>query len=663
MHYLIILLLSLATIHVSAQNDFDSLMDIQEVTINANLRVHKSIAGMQITSIDSISYQQRANISLADVLSSNTGLFIKNHGRGALSTVSFRGTAPSHTQVMWNGLAISSPLTGMVDFSLIPSYIIDKVELKHGGASISEVSGGIGGLINIDNDVHYDSTFQLELLQGSGSYSTYDNYVKAGWGNKTFQLNSILYYNWSANDYPYVNHSIVHIDPVSEGISNPTSKNKNADYFKKGILQSFYYKVNTKNTIAVNYWGQHADRSLPAATSYEGPEFSNLNKQLVTDHRLNSEWNHYKHNSKFTFQSGFLHTNMLYRTDNYVSGLGVTPALYSLSKMNSFQQKAIYKINLRPSLTFESSLKSLYSSVLSLDTIANDGYSKERYDHSFYLSIQKSFASRFFTNIAVRQELVNKKISPFSPYLGFSFLPFRKYHTRIQGNISRTFKMPTLNDLYWVPGGNTKLKPELGWAGEAGIGQLWQFRSLVIDLEVNSFRSEIENWIIWLPGFKGYWEPRNIQKVLTYGYEGFLKFSVKKINWNIGMQANYALTHSLNKEKSELWGELNYNKQLVYIPIHSGSLRFVLNIKQWKAEWVHSSYSERYTTTTNETANRFRLYPYFMNDLHIGRSLKIRKLDLSLTFSIYNLFNETYHTILYRPMPGINYMFVIIFKL
>ncbi len=53
-----------------------------------------------------------------------------------MATASFRGTAPSHTQVSWNGISISSPMLGMVDFSLIPVYIIDDLTLKHGAASL-----------------------------------------------------------------------------------------------------------------------------------------------------------------------------------------------------------------------------------------------------------------------------------------------------------------------------------------------------------------------------------------------------------------------------------------------------------------------------------------------------------------------------------------------
>ena len=39
--------------------------------------------------------------------------------RQTLSTVAFRGTSPSHTQVTWNGMRINNPMLGMTDFSTI----------------------------------------------------------------------------------------------------------------------------------------------------------------------------------------------------------------------------------------------------------------------------------------------------------------------------------------------------------------------------------------------------------------------------------------------------------------------------------------------------------------------------------------------------------------
>ena len=58
--------------------------------------------GIQKTEIDSLALKENSALSLADILTYNSSLYVKNYGRATLSTVAFRGTSPSHTQVTWN---------------------------------------------------------------------------------------------------------------------------------------------------------------------------------------------------------------------------------------------------------------------------------------------------------------------------------------------------------------------------------------------------------------------------------------------------------------------------------------------------------------------------------------------------------------------------------
>ncbi len=105
--------------------------------------------GREETRIDSLALRESVPLSLADVLGFNSGIYIKDYGRATLATASFRGTSPSHTQVSWNGMRISSPMLGTTDFSMIPSYLIDKASILHGSSSLGEVGGGLGGLIKL----------------------------------------------------------------------------------------------------------------------------------------------------------------------------------------------------------------------------------------------------------------------------------------------------------------------------------------------------------------------------------------------------------------------------------------------------------------------------------------------------------------------------------
>ncbi|MCF8400714.1 MAG: TonB-dependent receptor plug domain-containing protein, partial [Bacteroidales bacterium] len=224
----ILSVLLMCTLGVFSQGIQDSVFQLKTVQVKAEQLFDKEEAGMKQMRVDSVILLEKVNLSLSDVLSENTSVFIKEHGRGALASASFRGTAPSHTQVNWNGININNPMAGMVDFSLIPVYVIDDVQLKFGAASIAGQSGGLGGSVNIGNRIDWQSEPAFRYIQGIGSYSTFDEFLQFGFGNSKIRSRTRLYHNYSKNDYTFINRGIGNVDPNTGSIVNPLDTNHNA---------------------------------------------------------------------------------------------------------------------------------------------------------------------------------------------------------------------------------------------------------------------------------------------------------------------------------------------------------------------------------------------------------------------------------------------------
>ncbi|MDR2084303.1 MAG: TonB-dependent receptor plug domain-containing protein [Bacteroidales bacterium] len=648
--------------NVDAQNIPDTIY-LPEFEVITNYIQEKETAGMKKSKVDSIVMKEKINVSLSELLSENTTVFIKNHGRGALATASFRGTAASHTQVTWNGMNINSPMTGMVDFSLIPVYLIDDLNLKYGAASITDNSGGLGGSINISNTADWNNRFNLKYLQGLGSYSTFDEFLHIGWGKSNIQLKTRIYHNYSKNNYTYLNRSIINYNPETNTYENPIDTNNNADYTRYGLLQEIYFKPNERNVISVKYWFQDADRTIPRATSYEGPDNSNLNNQNDIHHKVVSDWSRYGEKSKLHLQSGYYYQNLLYNLINNVIGVGYIPAIYSKSHQQGFVNKVSYNYDFREDFSIEAVLNANYFTVNSIDTVKNIGYEGDRAEFSALIGLRKSFWKRLNLNLILKQEIVDSKFSPFVPFFGFNYKLLKNKTLFIKGNISRNYHLPSLNDLYWQPGGNPDLLPENGFSFELGVELISHHSEKIkIQSEITYFRNDINNWIIWLPSYRGYWEPMNISKVLSQGFEVDLKVTGKLRKLNYKITGSYAYTSSKNYGDALVWGDESYGKQLVYIPLHSGNVLVNFEYRGFYITYQHNSYSERFTTSSNDVSKRDWLYPYFMNDLFFGKDFSWDKISLSIEFKIYNLFNETYHSILYRPMPKRNYMLQILFK-
>lgn len=69
-------------------------------------------------------------VSLADVLTPSTGIFIKDYGSAsAVKTISQRGLGSEHTLVLLNGLRVSSMQNGLMDLGLMPTDEIESIEI------------------------------------------------------------------------------------------------------------------------------------------------------------------------------------------------------------------------------------------------------------------------------------------------------------------------------------------------------------------------------------------------------------------------------------------------------------------------------------------------------------------------------------------------------
>ena len=161
------------------------MVPIREIGVTAR-RPMKEI-GVQKTRLDTLVLHENIALSMADVLTFNTSIFVKQYGRATLSTVAFRGTSPSHTQVTWNGMRINSPMLGMTDFSMIPSYFIDDASLLHGTSSVNETGGGLGGAVKLSTRPADRRGFGLQYVQGVGSFSTFDEFLRLTYGGDRWE--------------------------------------------------------------------------------------------------------------------------------------------------------------------------------------------------------------------------------------------------------------------------------------------------------------------------------------------------------------------------------------------------------------------------------------------------------------------------------------------
>ncbi|MDD2824589.1 MAG: TonB-dependent receptor plug domain-containing protein, partial [Bacteroidales bacterium] len=219
--------------------------------------------GVQKTSMDSAVLRNDISGSMAQVLSRNSNVFIKSYGRATLSTASFRGTSPSHTQVTWNGMKLNSPMLGMVDFSTIPSFFIDKAELYHGPGSVIVASGGLGGAIALSTQTVPAEGIHVHFIQGIGSFRTFDDFLQLSYGKGRWSSSTRVFFASSANDYTYTNYrkKIFYHDQQGNitGFEYPEEKNQNGSFRDFHVLQDIDFNGSGWGNWNLSAWYSRTD--------------------------------------------------------------------------------------------------------------------------------------------------------------------------------------------------------------------------------------------------------------------------------------------------------------------------------------------------------------------------------------------------------------------
>ncbi len=590
------------------------------------------------TNIDSITIAENISSTLSDLLASHSPVFIKTYGQGGLATASFRGTGATHTLVNWNGMEINSPMIGQQDFSMLNVFFIDNINLLHGGSSLVNSSGGLGGSINISNIKDKEKS-HLEYIQELGSFSTYGSFVKAGFKIGKWYSDTRLAFVTSANDFPFKNNAI-------ETGSYPTQTREDANYKQYSVLQEIYGELNKHNEIAIRVWLQDNNRAIPQPIVVQP-----LPGNEAQDNRFARslvEWKNTGDKHKLNVKLAWFYDYL-----NYTNKIA---AINSVNKVNSLTGNINYNYILSEKVMFN------VGSSIEDNRVNSSNYSdlKERKQFALFASINAQITKRLLSFIMLRQELTDNNLLPFLPSLGLEYALLKDKSISLKTQISKNYHQPTLNDLYWYPGGNPNLLPEQGFSAEAGLKyETKKERKLNITSELTYFFTNINNWILWQPDpLYRYWSPSNLKKVLSQGIESSISliYNLKPLTFRLN--ANYTYTSAHNQ------GQITINdntdgKQLIYIPEHSfnSSLR-----TEWKTYYL--SFYVHYTGNRFTNTSNTRYMPYYtLTDVIAGRSFKFKEKKVAIQLSINNIFDIDYQAIAWQPMPGRNYQLLIRFDL
>ncbi|NQT78153.1 MAG: TonB-dependent receptor, partial [Bacteroidetes bacterium] len=247
-----------------------------------------------------------------------------------------------------------------------------------------------------------------------------------------------------------------------------------------------------------------------------------------------------------------------------------------------------------------------------------------------------------------RQEFNGHDLFPFTPAIGIEGPLFPFLSNKI--SISRNYRLPTMNELYWQPGGNPDIKPENSWNAELSMISEF-FRGAEthgLKFIATAYSSMVDDWILWLPK-NNFWTADNVQKVWARGIEVETNFQIerKQIHAELGLSYTYSVSSNESKDAP---GD-TYGKQLIYTPLHNASGKIGFSCRHWQMLLFGNYTGESYTTTDNLSA----LPGFYLMDISLKKEFVTKLLNIGIAARLNNIFNKDYQLVAYRPMPGRNF--------
>ena len=636
---IVILILALAE-NTQSQIIYDTLL-LSELEIISNLDDLNSPT--KVTTIDSIARKELNLNDIGELLAAFTPVFVKSYGRGSLSTVSFRGTGASHTKVLWEGFNINSPMLGQTDFSQLPGSFFDEVELLYGGGSLTAVSGAIGGSISLkSNTFNHDN--QLTTIQQSiGSFNTFLTSAILNLNKSGFKSSTRIIRQSSLNNFPYYNNAIL---PSGEEMTQT-----NAEFVNRGFTQQFSYKISDKQEVKLISWNQWNNRNIP--TIMTNVEKGGNQQEWQNDFfsRNILAWKLHNANTSWEAKGAYFYEELAYYLQTSDSLQNTISLIDSHNKTKNYSLKLNLSSELDSKIILKAGAELLHQQVIS----NNYNEKKQRMIVDSYVSLKKNFKNILTAEILIRSEIADAEFIPLMPMLGINYKPFEAHDFHFRVNVSRNYNLPTLNDLYWYPGGNENLKPERSHEAETGLDYTTLLNDKhIIKLSGSAYISSVKDWIIWLPGDYRYWSPENIANVYARGIELSFKINGKFNNIEYNLFGEYAYTRTTNNSDSAKSTGIS-EVQLMYVPIHTANGYINVNTNGYYANWNLSFTGLRNTSLNNDEDYSFTLPMFMLNNISVGKRFTIKKVHFDIRGKIYNIFDVNYQAVLWRAMPGRNY--------
>jgi outer membrane cobalamin receptor len=504
----------------------------------------------------------------SEILSFSPGVFVRDFGGlGQLQTLSIRGSSNDQAVVLLDGVRLNTALGG-IDLSTIPLDYVEKFEIIRGGSSALVGTDAIGGVVNIVTK-KTDKPFTYSSIT-YGSFNTLNINLSRAQKFKNLGYFFSFAHTQSDGDFKFesINDIIltrINNEFVSESILGKLEYDFNG--WKVGFLNEFYYD----------------DKGVPGLGEFQQPDANQKDVRNLTSVKLSKE-NFLRDDIQFEAVLFNRFDQLKFTNPNPTIGIPID----TLQRDFTFGvgSKLTWLAPYNQIVTFAAEIKE--------EILTDKDFGEpKRFTFSAFLSDEiHLFDDLLIIAPIVRYDLITTSAeevvitspgvigssrnittteSEFSPKLGIIVSPLK--YLSIKGNVGRSFRVPSFTELFFPEegfiGGNPDLQPESSIDFDIGL----VFSHPRIGFEINYFRNQIDDLILFVFVSANRIEPLNVGDATQQGIE--TSVVLRPLNF-IELFAGYTF----------LDGELeDTGAQLPGRPRNKFDLRGVLKYRYLKLYW------------------------------------------------------------------------------
>jgi vitamin B12 transporter len=583
------------------------------------LNVPQAVA---VITADEIERSGRTDV--AQVISEKTGIALYETGpSGSTTQVWMRGSKGARVLVLIDGVPGNNANDGVMDLSLIPVAIIDRIEIVFGGASVMYGSNALNGVINIitKKGAGAGSSFSVKtqttsfLPQADTAGATTNspdplslldrNTIAADGGYNAGFFSFFLAgaFAYDRNEYYYDQ-------------SGETDRRANAEHLGGNGFLNLAVPWAT-GSLAVNGTYTRSYNRLPGDLTWLTPRASQLDERIQASASFHED-RFFSELLTLDLKASYTRHFREYRDPDSMW----TP--FSSDTVHSFYADASQKWNAADWLAL------VYGGSFTADVIDGTTYGeKGRVIGSGFLSLPLTIAGELTVSPAARIDFY----SDFGPEITYAcgfVLPVTPVSS-VKASFAKSFRAPTFGDLYYPGLSNPTLKPEEGYGGEIG----YSLADTLVKFDVSVYVRYMVNEI----GYVGM-TPENIDHSLYPGLDA-------RLAWNFFdafyFEPNVSLIYSFDLAGGK---NLADDTRVRYAPIYKVQACLAYRTEGTTLSVSGDLTGERFTGANNTNP----LPPFFI--LNASWRQKLGQ-NFFLTLALDNLLNHQYQVIMNYPMPGI----------